>query len=114
MAESFSKGDISFFPAGSGFWANDPVGDLKMLFTPNLHKPLNFITKDETLQKLINDLVEDQMNTSFYFAVNKYLHDEALFNVYTHVRRFYFSKNKSNLKQIPHGSAAPTPWQVFE
>lgn len=114
MSESFSKGDISFFPAGSGFWANDPVGDLKMLFTPNLHKPLNFITKDETLQKLINDLVDDQGNKSFYLAVNKYLHDEALFNVYTHVRRFYFSKNKSSLKQIPQGSAAPTPWQVFE
>jgi len=85
-----------------------------MLFTPNLHKPLNFITQDSTLQKLIKSLSEDQSNTSKYVTINKYLHDEALFNVYTHVRRFYFSKDKNRLKQIPQGAAAPTPWQVFQ
>lgn len=114
QADKFVIGEISVFNAGSGFWANDPVGDLQMLFTPNLHKPLNFITKDESLQKLIKSLVLDQADKEKYFKVNKYLHDQAMFNVYTHVRRFYFSKAKNKLKQIPQGSAAPTPWQVFE
>ncbi len=114
QSEKFVSGEISIFNGGSGFWANDPVGDLQMLFTPNLHKPLNFITKDESLQKLIKNLVVDQTDKTKYFEVNKYLHDQAMFNVYTHVRRFYFSKAKNKLKQIPQGSAAPTPWQVFE
>lgn len=114
MADKFVNGEISMFNAGSGFWAHDPSGDLQMLFTPNLHKPLNFITKDDTLQSLIKSLSEDQSNVSKYVTINKYLHDEALFNVYTHVRRFYFSKDKNRLKQIPQGAAAPTPWQVFQ
>lgn len=114
LAEKFVQGEIAIFNSGSGFWANDPVGDLQMLFTPNLHKPLNFITKDENLQKLIKNLVSDQADKTKYAEVNKYLHDQAMFNVYTHVRRFYFSKDKNKLKQIPQGSAAPTPWQVFE
>lgn len=114
LAERFVQGEIAIFNSGSGFWANDPVGDLQMLFTPNLHKPLNFITKDENLQKLIKSLVSDPADKTKYTEVNKYLHDQAMFNVYTHVRRFYFSKDKNRLKQIPQGSAAPTPWQVFE
>ncbi len=114
LAEKFVQGELAIFNSGSGFWANDPVGDLQMLFTPNLHKPLNFITKDENLQKLIKNLVSDQTDKAKYAEVNKYLHDQAMFNVYTHVRRFYFSKEKNKLKQIPQGSAAPTPWQVFE
>ncbi len=114
QAEKFVLGEVSIFNSGSGFWANDPVGDLQMLFTPDLHKPLNFITKDENLQKLIKKVVADQTDKTKYAEVNKYLHDQAMFNVYTHVRRFYFSKDKNRLKQIPQGSAAPTPWQVFE
>lgn len=114
LAEAFVSGKISTFNAGSGFWANDPVGDLQMLFTPHLHKPLVFLSEDSTLQKLIQDLVKDQGENSKYQAVNQYLHDQGLFNVYTHVRRFYFSKNKDRLKQIPQGTAAPHPWQVFE
>ena len=114
LAEKFVQGELAIFNSGSGFWANDPVGDLQMLFTPNLHKPLNFITQDENLQKLIKNLVSDQTDKTKYAEVNKYLHDQAMFNVYTHVRRFYFSKDKNKLKQIPQGSAAPTPWQVFE
>ncbi len=114
QSDKFSAGELAVLNAGSGFWANDPVGDLQMLFTPNLHKALNFITKDDQLQKLIQNLVSDQTDQTKYLAVNKYLHDQAMFNVYTHVRRFYFSKDKNRLKQIPQGSAAPAPWQVFE
>jgi hypothetical protein len=114
LAEKFSSGEVSILNSGSGFWDNDPAGDLQMLFTPNLHKPLNFVTRDQTLQSLIQDLERHQGDKSKYVAVNRYLHDEAMFNVYTHVRRFYFSKNKGLLKQIPQGGSAPAPWQVFE
>lgn len=114
MMDAFVGARIAVVNAGSGFWANDPAGDLQMLFTPNLHRPLNYITKDENLQKLIRDLGKHQADNSKFYAVNQYLHDEALINTYTHLRRFYFSKNGKKLQQIPQGSAAPHPWQVFK
>jgi ABC-type transport system substrate-binding protein len=114
LADKFIDGDLDLMGAGSGFWANDPVGDLQMLFTPNLHRALDFITADRALQHLIEDLERNQDDKSKYFAVNRYLYDEGLFNVYSHIRRFYFSKSKSRLKQIPQGASAPTPWQVFK
>ena len=100
--------------SGSGFWAHDPAGDLQMLFTPNLHKALNFVTQDEKFQNLIRDAVNNSENESYYKAVNQYLYEEGLINIYAHVRRFYFSKNKNFLKKSPLGYSAPTPWQVFE
>lgn len=114
MMEAFVESKIGVVNSGSGFWANDPAGDLQMLFTPNLHKPLNYITKDENLQKLIQDLTKNRGENSKFYAVNQYLHDEALINTYTHLRRFYFSKNGKKLQQIPQGAAAPHPWQVFK
>lgn len=114
LAGKFVNGEISIFNGASGFWANDPLGDLKMLFTPNLHKPLNYISRDIVLQNLIEECIKNPSNKSSLFKVNQYLHDQGLFNVYTHVRRFYFSKDSKKLKQIPQGSAAPNPWQVLE
>ncbi len=113
-ADAFIDGKISFMGSGSGFWAHDPAGDLQMLFTPNLHKALNFVTQDERFQKLIRNAVNNSENESYYKAVNQYLYEEGLINIYAHVRRFYFSKNKSFLKKSPLGYSAPTPWQVFE
>jgi hypothetical protein len=114
LADKFVAGDVLFLNASSGFWANDPAGDLQMLFTPNLHKPLNFITTDATLQRLIKELEQHQDDISKYVAVNRYLHDQAMFNIYSHVRRFFFSKDKDRLKQIPQDVTNPAPWQVFK
>jgi hypothetical protein len=112
--DAFVSGKISILNAGSGFWAYDPSGDLQMLFTPNLHKPLNFVTRDENFQALIRKVVNEPEDKSNYEQVNRYLHDEAIVNVYSHVRRFYFSTNKKALKVSQIGFSAPTPWQVFE
>ncbi len=114
LSGKFVNGEIAIFNGASGFWANDPLGDLKMLFTPNLHKPLNYISKDQALQNLIEECIKNPSIKANLFKVNQYLHDQGLFNVYTHVRRFYFSKDSNKLRQIPQGSAAPNPWQVLE
>lgn len=53
--------------ASSGFWALDPAGDIKMLFTPNMHKLLSPITEDEKLQKLLGQVDE---SVEAYKAVN--------------------------------------------
>lgn len=114
IAHAFIENEIAFLGSSSGFWAHDPSGDLQMLFTPNLHKPLDFVTTDSKLQSLIRDVVNNPEDESRYKAVNQYLYDEGLINIYSHVRRFYFSKNKAFLKKSPLGYSAPTPWQVFE
>lgn len=110
FSDQFSEGKVAFFNAGSGFWALDPAGDMKMLLTPNLHKPLKHVSDDEKLQTLIGQL---SSSSSTYAKVNRYLFEEARFNVYTHVRRFFAAKNKNLLGDVPFAITSPAPWQVF-
>lgn len=113
LAEHFISGKVALFNAGSGFWPLDPAGDLQMLFTPNLHKPLEYITKDEKLQKLIRKIQTNESDVNVYKDVNRYLYNEALFNVYGHVRRFFCAKNAKLLTEFPAAITSPSPWQVF-
>lgn len=110
FSDLFSEGKVAFFNAGSGFWALDPAGDMKMLLTPNLHKPLKHVSDDDNLQTLISQL---NSSSSTYAKVNRYLFEEARFNVYTHVRRFFAAKNKNLLGDVPFAITSPAPWQVF-
>jgi ABC-type transport system substrate-binding protein len=111
FSDIFSEGKVAFFNAGSGFWALDPAGDMKMLFTPNLHKPLKHISDDEKLQMLIGKL---GTGAAAYTETNRYLYEESRFNVYTHLRRFFATKNKSILAEVPFAITSPAPWQVFK
>ncbi len=111
FSDLFAEGKVAFFNAGSGFWALDPAGDMKMLLTPNLHKPLKHVSDDEKLQSLIAQLSSSSSN---YAKVNRYLFEEARFNVYTHVRRFFAAKNKKLLGDVPFAITSPAPWQVFK
>jgi len=110
----FESGKISISYGGSGFWAQDAAGDLQMLFTPGLHKSLDFVTQDPTLQLLIKQLKDDAATKSRYTEINQYLHDEALFNVYSHVRRFFVSKQSSSNLNLPFAITSPFPWHLFE
>lgn len=111
LADFFADGKISVFSGSSGFWALDPSGDMKMLFTPNLHKALKFVSDDSKLQKMISELDSGQGN---YAQVNRYLYDEATFNVYSHLRRFFASPSKKLLVDVPFAITSPAPWQVFK
>ncbi|MBY0471986.1 hypothetical protein K2X30_12540 [bacterium] len=111
LMEYFSDGKVALFSASSGFWALDPVGDMKMLFTPNLHKVLRFASEDPTLQKMIADLEGGKTN---FNEVNRYLYGQGVFNVYSHLRRFFASSNKSLLADVPFAITSPAPWQVFK
>jgi len=110
FANAFAAGDIDIFNAGSGFWALDPAGDLKMLFTPKLHKPLNHITKDDHLQKLLGQVNGGKEN---FKKVSQYLFHEAKFNVYTHPRRFFVAHDRAVMAELPFAITSPAPWQVF-
>lgn len=110
LSDLFVDRKIDLFNGSTGFWALDPAGDLKMLFTPNLHKPLQHVSEDAELQKMISELETDP---SSYARVNRYLYKEARFNVYTHLRRFFASPNKKLVADVPIAITSPAPWQVF-
>ena len=114
LSDLFDSGKVSIFYGGSGFWAQDAAGDLQMLFTPGLHKSLDFVTQDASLQSLIHKLKEDPTNKNRFTEINQYLHDEALFNVYSHVRRFFVSKKSSHNLDLPFAITSPFPWHLFE
>lgn len=111
LTQFFVEGKVAVLGSGSGFWAHDPLGDLKMLFTPNLHKGLQFVSRDHELQSLIGKALSGETDPK---VVNQYIHDEAIFNVYAHLRRFFASPSKDLLSdEIPFAITSPAPWQVF-
>ena len=127
IVKSKSKGEIfrafindeSFLvDASTGFWPLDPEGDLQMLFTPNLHKPLEDITSDTGLQEkldLLEKAPQSDKNQRFK-EVNLYTFNKALFNVFTHIRYFYITQKNAKSHNLPLSikDLSGTPWQVFK
>lgn len=111
FAEAFAEGRIAFYYGGSGFWALDPSGDVQMLFTPNLHKPLQHLSGDTRFRQLVDKL---DSNPEAFRELNRFVYTDARLNIYTHVRRFFASKNKALLGEVPFAITSPAPWQVFE
>lgn len=113
--EAFIKGEISLLGASTGFWAMDPAGDIQMLLTPNMHKILQFVANDDKTQSLIRSLKvnRETNNPESFKKLNQYIHDQGLFNVFAHVRRFYSSNSLENISDLPVSITSPAPWQVF-
>ncbi len=106
---------IAVMSTRTGFWALDPSGDIRMLFTPGLHLPLKEHWEDKELHSRLARLVQNGIqNQDAFREINEYLVKNARFNVYGHVRRFYVSSDRNLVNQIPIGLASPAPWQLFE
>ena len=110
---AFVEGELDFITFGSGFWALDVAGDLQMLFTPNLHKALEFVAGDLRLQELIEEAAQNPKDDKAFAQVNQYLYDHALIRPYSHFKRFYLARNPNLLNNIPIGITFPAPWQLF-
>ena len=114
-ADAFSRNEIGLLPAQTGFWALDPAGDVQMLFAPNMHEMFKFVTGDKELQILVRNLKDGaQDKVGSYKKLNQYLFNDAVFNVFTHVRRFYSSRDKNLIAELPISVTSPSPWQVFQ
>lgn len=112
--DQFVSGNLAFMYGRTGFWALDPSGDIQMLFTPNLHKGLQYLWKDSELQTLLGAAVQNgQINLEVFKEINQYLFENAKFNVYSHIRRFYASPNKKLVQNLPIGITSPAPWHLF-
>lgn len=111
--DGFIDGKFDVLLAGSGFWPFDPVGDVQMLFTPGLHKPLSLVTRDLRLQELLSGLEFLDDPSHRLAQINQYIFDEAMLNVFSHSKRSYFVKGPGISKTIPVAITPPAPWQVF-
>lgn len=102
---------------GSGFWSLDPVGDLEMMFTPNLHPRLHFAATDEGVRKKLDqlDYLSDESDVKNEMTLlNQYIYDTSLVNVFLHTRKFYASTDLDQLRQLNQQISAPSPWQIFK
>jgi hypothetical protein len=110
----YATGAIGIVPSGSGFWALDPAGDTKMLFTPNLHASLAVVSEDARLQELIQAIGASGASTKAQFeAVNRHLFTNAVFNVFAHTSRIFVTKKGAKHVTMPQGLTLPSPWMLF-
>ncbi len=112
--DAFIEGKLDFITFGSGFWPLDIAGDLQMLFTPGLHKSLQFVAKDSKFQSMIEMAIRNPKDGKLYQEINQYLYDQALARPYSHFKRFYIAKNDGLLSRIPVEITYPSPWQLFK
>lgn len=114
---SYKRPDVALQLSNSGFWPLDPVGDIQMLLTPNLHEDYMDISTNLKVQSLLKDIstaltpgvIKTQME-----QLNQYLYDQAMFNIFSNQAYLYLSAKDH---QLHHGATFsvtfPYPWQVF-
>ena len=114
MGELMDDG-VAVLSASTGFWPLDPLGDLQMLFTPNLHSDLKAVWSNRGLQQAIRAARMSDGSLGDLREVNRILFDDALYNVFTHHQYFYAAPKalERSFRDAPVGYAVPYPWQLF-
>ncbi len=101
----------------TGFWAMDPVGDLKMLFTPDLHEVLRPQWENKELLNLINDTYRanspEELSQKAK-SVNLYFRRDSLFNPVAHFQFIYISNWVPEKPVAAQAISLPYPWHLFE
>ena len=113
--EEFVGGKRAVEIASSGFWAQDPAGDLFMFFTKNLHRPLEYVWKDDVhyskLQIVQNDITKNASLVNSMRDFNLHLIESSLFAPIVHFRRFYSTQDSISTFEYPKAITSPAPWQ---
>lgn len=115
LITGFLTGKIPTIAGASGFWAQDPIGDVSMWFTPNLHKTMTFLWKDDELYRQIDSLeseLDPSKIKSKMESLNLHIYEEALVAPVAHFRRFYISSNLISNLNLPQAVTSPAPWQL--
>ena len=116
LDKAFISGEMPIDNLSSGFWAQDPTGDLAMFFTPQLHLALTFLWKDENLYKNLKDVefesnlfsLKDKME-----KLNKDLFENSLIAPIAHFRRFFITSSSMSTLNLPQSITSPAPWQLM-
>jgi len=116
QSAEFYKNNSAFFFIRSGFWPLDPIGDIQMFFTPNMHESLEVIWSDGKVRQMLDGLKHlgdtDDPNPILK-ELNIYLYKNAIFNPIVHFGRYYASSRKGLLRDLPMAVQQPYAWQAF-
>jgi hypothetical protein len=115
LLRGFLEGKCAFFFFGSGFWAQDVLGDLQMVFTPNLHEPLFYANKSKVLRSsliALENIPESEVDNKLA-DFNTLINNEGLVNPVLHTRRFYAAVDSEKIRDLPQAVSAPAPWQII-
>ncbi len=113
--DSFINGSLPITYGGSGFWAQDPIGDLQMLFTVGFHRNLYFVWQDLELYKKLKKLDESNDGKEIQDLMrdfNRYIIDQSLISPVLHARRFYKTSEGQRMKDLPQAVTSPSLWQL--
>jgi hypothetical protein len=115
MVDSFLTGNFPVIAGSSGFWAQDPIGDVSMWFTKNLHKPMRFIWTDTQVYKQISSL-ENELDPNLIKLkmemFNRHIFDQSLIAPVLHFRRCFISNSDVKGLILPQAITSPAPWQL--
>lgn len=115
LLNDFLKGKVPVVAGASGFWAQDPIGDVSMWFTPNLHKTMSFVWSDREIYSQIAaleievDPFEIQKKMEHF---NQYIVDQSLLAPVVHFRRFFISSKHISKLNLPQAVTSPAPWHL--
>lgn len=116
LTENFLNNKLGYNLSSSGFWPQDPIGDISMFFTKNLHLPLKFIWQDKKMYELIK-LVEDEtdpIKTKIAMEnLNLHLYEESLIAPVVHFRRLYITHENIKSLNLPLAVTSPAPWHLI-
>lgn len=111
----FLNNEASFMIGSSGFWAQDPIGDLSMFFSKDLHKPLKFVWQDKKMYELIKEIEDETDLIAVKIKMenlNRHLQDESLIAPVTHFRRLYITHESIKSLNLPMAVTSPAPWHL--
>jgi ABC-type transport system substrate-binding protein len=108
-----------FVHFSTGFWPLDPAGDLQMLFTPNLHLDMNYISNNPELQQLLESLNSETGSPNrneLFLTINKFMFEDGKFNIINHIRNFYVTNKNAQSDNLPLSikDMSAAPWQIFQ
>jgi ABC-type transport system substrate-binding protein len=115
VADSFLKGKFPVIAGGSGFWAQDPIGDVSMWFTKNLHKTMTFAWDDDEVYRRIGKLEVELDPTQIKYQMegfNRHIHEQSLLAPVLHYRRMFISSPSVAGLNLPQAITSPAPWQL--
>jgi ABC-type transport system substrate-binding protein len=111
----FVNGEFGVTVGGSGFWAQDPVGDLSMWFTKSLHKTMTFAWEDEGIYSRLANLeteVDPERIRLKMEDFNKYIYAQSIIAPVAHFRRLFITSSQVDELAIPQAITSPAPWHL--
>lgn len=114
--ENFLNNKLGYILSASGFWPQDPIGDISMYFTKKLHTSLKFVWQDNKMYELIKS-IEDEADSlkikSKMEDLNQHLYEESLIANVIHFRRLYIAHESVKTLNIPLSVTSPAPWHLI-